>query len=68
MDKKLLDYFIDRTDERLDQLDKEIGAKFDKIESKIDTLLKFKWQIISGATVASFLVTLVVQLIFKGNQ
>jgi len=55
MDRKLMDYFIERTD-----------ARFDNIETKIDTLLKFKWQIISGATVVSIFVSVAFQLIFKG--
>lgn len=54
MDKELLEYFISRTDKRFDQL-----------ERKLDTLLKFKWQIISGATVVSGLVAIAIQFIMK---
>lgn len=66
MDRQLLEYFIDRTDKRFDKIDGEIHAKFNSIETKIDTLLKFKWQIISGATVVSVIVTVIFQVIFKG--
>jgi len=54
MDKNLMDYFVERTDER-----------FDKLESKIDRLLEFKWQIIGGATALSAFVGIAIQLFFK---
>jgi hypothetical protein len=48
----LVDYFIKHTDQRLL-----------RIENKVDQLLKFKWQIIGGAAVISFVVTICVQAI-----
>lgn len=54
MEKDLLDYFIKRTDERFDQL-----------EEKIDTLIKFKWQIIGGAAIVSLMVTFAMQVFLK---
>jgi len=52
MDKEFLHYFIERTDER-----------FDKLESKLDMLIKFKWQIIGGSVTASVFVACMVQLV-----
>jgi hypothetical protein len=48
----LVDYFIKHTDQRLL-----------RIETKVDQLLKFKWQIIGGAAVVSFIVTACIQAI-----
>ena len=47
MDRNLIEYFIQKTDER-----------FDKVEKKLDEVLKFKWQIVGGSVVMSFLITL----------
>lgn len=54
MSKELMDYFIQRTDKR-----------FDRIEKKMDELLKFKWRIAGGIAFVSFLVTIGVQFVFK---
>ena len=54
MDKELMEYFIEKTDER-----------FDKLEYKIDKILEFKWQIIGGAVGISGLIGLVVNLFFN---
>lgn len=57
MDRDLIDYFISKTDER-----------FDKIEAKVDQVLKFKWQINGGTIVASAVITILLNLalfIFK---
>jgi len=51
--KDLNDYFMGQTNKRLDS-----------IESKIDRLLAFKWQIIGGSLVASTVVALTVQVYF----
>lgn len=56
MDKELITYFIKKTDER-----------FDKIEQKIDLVLKMKWEIAGGLAVLSVLVTIGVQIIFKAK-
>lgn len=48
-DKSLLEYFIERTDERLLS-----------IESKLDKIFKFKWQIIGGATVLSAIASFII--------
>lgn len=53
MEQDLIDYFIERTDER-----------FDKLEDKVDTLLAFKWQIIGGSVIFSAFLTLVFQTFF----
>lgn len=49
MDQELVNYFIEQSNKRLD-----------KIEDKIDTLIKFKWQIIGGALIAGFMSSIVV--------
>lgn len=49
-----VEYFIKRTDERLQS-----------IEKKVDELLAFKWQIIGGSAVVSALVTLVIEIFIK---
>lgn len=48
----LVDYFIKHTDQRLARL-----------ETKIDKLLAFKWQIVGGAALLSILVTVSIQFI-----
>lgn len=59
----LVDYFISHTNTRLAN-----------IEGKLDSVLKFKWQIIGGAGVAaaflSILVTICIQLVtfFVNNK
>lgn len=52
MDEKI-NYFIDKTDDRLQ-----------RIESKLDDVIKFKWQILGGAAVVSFIVSTLV-ILFK---
>lgn len=52
MENKLIDYFIEKTDRRLTA-----------IETKLDKLLQFKWQIIGGSVVLSVLLTTAFQLI-----
>ena len=47
-DKKLMDYYIDHTNQRLD-----------KIEEKLDKVLSFRWQIIGGAASISFFISLI---------
>ena len=54
---ELVEYFIERTDQR-----------FDELERKVDKLLTFKWQIIGGSIVLSGFVSLtmtLLMLIFK---
>lgn len=46
------DYFIRKADER-----------FDRIESKLDKLVAWKWQMIGGAGVAIFIGGLAIKLI-----
>lgn len=58
-DKDKMEYFITQTNDRLKHIDR-----------KLDSLLKFKWQIIGGSVSLSLVITLVVQaavyLITKG--
>ena len=53
-DEKLLEYFIDQTNERLDKQD-----------AKLDSILKWKWMIAGGTTVISTLSALIVAIVFK---
>lgn len=52
MDKDLVDYFIDQTNDR-----------FDKLDRKVDQLLGFKAKIIGGSVILSLLLTFSVQII-----
>jgi len=47
-----INYFIDKTDDRLQ-----------RIEAKLDEVIKFKWQILGGAAVVSFIVSTIVILL-----
>jgi hypothetical protein len=49
--EKLIEYFIQQTDIRLERM-----------ESKVDKLLQFKWQIIGGSVAVSTVVGMAVQL------
>jgi hypothetical protein len=51
MDEKLVKYFIEET-----------NKKFEKLESKVDMLLEFKWRIVAGAMVISALITISLQI------
>lgn len=51
---ELVRYFIDET-----------NKKFERLETKVDLLLKFKWEVIGGASAVSFLVAVLVQMFFK---
>jgi tetrahydromethanopterin S-methyltransferase subunit G len=53
VDKSLIEYFIEHTDER-----------FEKLERKIDTVVAFRWQIIGGSVVISTLFSLVIAVYF----
>lgn len=48
----LLPYYVESTNKRLDQ-----------IEAKLDTVLKFKWQIIGGSFAISLAGSVVISLI-----
>jgi len=53
-DEELVKYFIERTDQRLEEMD-----------NKINELLSFKWQIIGGATAISVLINLAISVVVK---
>lgn len=54
---------------RFDKIEKKMEEKFQVVDDKIDTLLKFKWQIIGGSIVTSFFITFLFNMfkIFKGG-
>jgi len=52
MNKELMDYFIAKTDER-----------FKLIETKLDTIIKFKYQVIGGSVLVSIILTASFQLL-----
>lgn len=49
-----MDYFIDKTDKR-----------FDKLEKKLDEIIQFRWQIVGGAGLLTFLLTVGINIFFK---
>ena len=51
MSKELIDYFISET-----------NTKFDKLETKVDKLLQFKWQIVGGSVIASILLSVIINV------
>lgn len=56
--------FIDLLKENIDEVKDDVR----RIESKVDQLLEFKWQIIGGSLFASILITMALQfvaMIFK---
>ena len=53
-DEDLVKYFIERTDERLAEMDK-----------KIDELLSFKWQIVGGSVVISLIINFIIDRLIK---
>ena len=52
---------IDWIDKRIDRHQLDTNEKFEKLESKIDEILKWKWAIIG----ASGAITIVFQIVFK---
>lgn len=44
---------------------KEIKEDIKEINRKVDSLLEFKWKIVGGSVVASFLFSLLVAIIFN---
>jgi len=51
MDTKLIDYFIEQTNDRFKQL-----------ETKVDKVLEFKWQIVGGSVIVSILLTVAINV------
>jgi len=49
-----INYFIDKTDDRLQ-----------RIEAKLDEVIKFKWQILGGTAVLSFVISSLIALFLK---
>lgn len=47
-----MDYFIERSDKR-----------FDKIESKLDSLIEFRWRLVGGAAAVTTVISIVIGLI-----
>lgn len=56
--EKLLDYIIQHMDRRFEDLNERVTD----LESKLNALLHFKWQMVSGAAVISALVTAGLQI------
>jgi len=42
---------------------KRVHMRIDSIDNKVDKLLEFKWQIISGSVVLSVIATFVIQIV-----
>lgn len=53
MDEGLVKYFIEET-----------NKKFERLEGKVDQILKFKWQIIGGSLVVSVVCSLAISLAY----
>jgi hypothetical protein len=51
-----------------DQLLQYLIQRVEKMDDKIDTLLKFKYQIIGGSIVLSVIASLITQVIFNGGH
>lgn len=58
---KLLDYLMQHTDKRFD----EINSRISDLDSKITTLLEFKWQIIGGSILLSAAASLAIVYIAR---
>ena len=52
-------------DQQCNDLFKEIRVDLKEINKKVDSLLEFKWKIVGGSVVASFIFSLVVAIIFN---
>lgn len=48
-----------------DLICKEIKDDIKEINRKVDSLLEFKWKIVGGSVVASFIFSLVVAIVFN---
>lgn len=48
---------------RMDQMENKFDAKLEKMESKIDTLLQFKWKIVGGSVILSLLLTVALRFV-----
>lgn len=57
--RDLIEYFIIQTNKKFESLDQ----KFDQIDLKLETLLKFKWQIVGGSVVMSTLFSMVISFL-----
>lgn len=53
MSEDKINYFIERTDKRLES-----------IEEKLEVILRFKWQVIGGSIVLSALVSVAIKILF----
>lgn len=62
--EKLVDFFIEQTRDSLN----EIKSDQKDMQIKIDQLLEFKWQIVGGSVVLSFLVSLAFNLFEQYNK
>lgn len=51
------------SDPMLELIIKDLKQDIRSINEKVDKLLQFKWQIVGGATVASLVITSIVQII-----
>ena len=56
-DDLILD-FMKRTDKALEKTDKALG----KIQTDVNDLMKFRWMVMGGAAVASFLFTIIFEI------
>lgn len=56
MSETKYDYFVEQTNERLRIID-----------TKLDSLLAFKWQVFGGALMISAIITIAIQIAFGAN-
>jgi hypothetical protein len=52
----------------LDRLENKVDEKIDAVLVKVDHLIKFKWQIIGGSAVVSFIVSVALLVIFGSGH
>lgn len=64
MDSKLVDYFIEKTDERLSLLEARMDNRFQETNDKIEPLYRFRWQFAGGVTVLNVILGLAIAIYF----
>ena len=59
-DNDLLKYFMEKTDQRFDSIEK----RFDSTDDKLAKIFRFEWMLLGGASVISALIGISIAILF----
>ncbi len=59
---------IELINKRIDDANSNSNRRFDALEEKVDSILKFKWQIFGGVAAITFIITVAFQMLSLNSK